>query len=272
MQAWYRDGLLPPDLPVRKEEDDKYMLLRELRQQCVDPVHPFRSAPPFPMDPSASLSDTKPLLPPISLLVQPRHFGPPALFFSSRGGHSTSIVDARGRSVLRGKFLWSSDEEGSSKQNAPRMGDIKRLEAFDVQDRSVLVAMRQGGLEAMDLGDALLKPADESRAALPYFLPPPSNINRRGPFVWKIGTAINSSSGGTALSARTKTGYMGRKASYPPGKSPLKSDFASVNGGDQEFTDEIIFLGRTGDNLYLCERNGGAFRILRLCQEAQTSF
>jgi hypothetical protein len=147
------------------------------------------------------------------------------------------------------------------------MGDIKRLEAFDVKDRSVLVAMRQGGLEAMDLGDALLKPADESRSVLPYFLPPPSNVNRREPFVWKIGTPLNSSTGGAALSAKAKTGYLGRKASYPVGKPQSKGDFIATNDSDPEFADEIIFLGRTGNDLYLCERNGGAFRILRLCPD-----
>lgn len=266
MQAWYKDGLLPPDLPVRKEEDEEYILLKDLRQHCVDPVHPFRSAPLLPLlQPSSPLSDpSKPLLSPISLLAQPRHFGPPALFYSSRGGHSTSIVDARGRSVLKGRFVWSTDEEDSLSISAPRMGDIKRLESFDVKDRSVIVAMRQGGLEAMDFGDALLRPADESRTVLPNYLPPPSNINRRGPFVWKIGTRIGSSTSGAALSAKTKTGYLGRKAGYPPAKSPLKGEFAGVNDGDPEFPDEIIFLGRTGDDLYLCERNGGAFRILRL--------
>ncbi|KAF9229464.1 hypothetical protein BS17DRAFT_743554 [Gyrodon lividus] len=269
MQAWYKDGLLPPDLPVRKEEDKEYILLKDLRQQCVDPVHPFRSAPPPPTpQPSPPLPDaSKPLLPPISLLLQPRHFGPPALFYSSRGGHSTSIVDARGRSVLKGRFVWSTDEEDNSKLSTPRMGDIKRLEAFDVRDRSVIVAMRQGGLEAMDFRDALLKPADESRTVLPNFLPPPSNTNRRGPFVWQIGTPISSSIGGAALFAKTKTGYLGKKASYPSGKSPAKGEFAGLNDGDAEFNDEIIFIGRNGNDLYLCERNGGAFRILRLCSD-----
>lgn len=267
MQAWYKDGLLPPDLPVCKEEDNEYILLRDLRQQCIDPVHPFRSAPPLAAIQPPLSDASKPLLPPISLLVQPRHFGPPALFFSSRGGHSTSIVDARGRSVLRGRFVWSTDEEVNHKQNAPRMGDIKRLEAFDVKDRAVIVAMRQGGLEAMDLGDSLLKPADESRAVLPHFLPSPSNMSRREPFVWKIGTLIHSSNGGAALAARTKTGYLGRKGSYTSGKSPSKGDFTTINEADQEFVDEIIFLGRTGDDVYLCERNGGAFRILKLRPE-----
>ncbi|KAG1755130.1 uncharacterized protein EDB91DRAFT_1242338 [Suillus paluster] len=269
MQAWYKDGLLPPDLPVRKEDDKEFMLLKDLRQQCVDPAHPFRSAPP----PSAtqhtapSSDAAKPLLHPISLLVQPRHFGPPALFFSSRGGHSTSIVDARGRAVLKGRFVWSVDNDDDSKV-IPRMGDVKRVEAFDVKDRSVLVAMRQGGLEAMDFGDALLKPADESRTLLPQFAPPPSNINRRGPFVWKIGTPITSStSGAAALSSKTKaSGYLGRKPSHSAGKSPARSEFHGTDG-DAENTDEVLFLGRKGDEVYLCERNTGAFRILRLCPD-----
>lgn len=267
MQAWYKDGLLPPDLPVRKEEEKVFMLLKDLRQQCVDPSHPFRSATP----PSATqhappaLDAAKPLLAPISLLVQPRHFGPPALFFSSRGGHSTSIVDARGRAVLKGRFVWSTDSDNESK-TIPRMGDVKRIEAFDVKDRSVLVAMRQGGVEAMDFGDALLKPADESRTLLPQFAPPPSNINRRGPFVWKIGTPIGSStSSATALSSKTKgSGYLGRKPSHTSGKSPARAEFNGTGDGDTESTDEVLFLGRQADEVYLCERNTGAFRILRL--------
>ncbi|KAF7326880.1 Kinase-like protein [Mycena venus] len=51
MQAWYRDGLLPPDLPVRREEDTEYMLLKDLRLQSVDPTYPFRVPPP-PAQPS----------------------------------------------------------------------------------------------------------------------------------------------------------------------------------------------------------------------------
>lgn len=235
----------------------------------MDPSHPFRTAPPPPaIQLTSPTSDaTKPLLAPISLLVQPRHFGPPALFFSSRGGHSTSIVDARGRAVLKGRFIWSADNDDDSKMIA-RMGDVKRVEAFDVKDRSVIVAMRQGGVEAMDFGDALLKPADESRSLLPQFAPPPSNINRRGPFIWKIGTPIASSTSGVAaLSSKTKAGgYLGKKTSYS-GKSPAKSDFSGTGDGDTEITDEVLFLGRRGDEVYLCERNAGAFRILRLCPD-----
>jgi hypothetical protein len=102
MQTWYRDSLLPLDLPVRREEDTEYILLRDLRAQSVDPSHPFRPPPPPLNVPSFTLvpDPVKPLLPPISLLTQARHYGPPALFFTSRGGHSTTIVDARGRSVL----------------------------------------------------------------------------------------------------------------------------------------------------------------------------
>lgn len=276
MQAWYKDGLLPPDLPLRREEDDEYMLLKDLRLQSVDPTHPFR-APPLPHMPSSSIATTlihdseKPLLPPLSLLGQPRHFGPPPLFFSSRGGHSTAIVDARGRSVLKGRFVWSSDEPGvgSRSPSGGRMGDIKRLEALDVQDRAVLVAMRKGGLEAMDLNDALLKPADESRTVLPQFAPPLSNINRRAPFVWKIGTPVSGFSASFSVrpssNGKGGPGHTGKKSGDVSAKSPAsRTDFSSVDN-DLDSHDEILFLGRKDDEIYICERNAGSFRILKLC-------
>ncbi|KII93263.1 hypothetical protein PLICRDRAFT_49330 [Plicaturopsis crispa FD-325 SS-3] len=269
MQSWYKDGLLPPDLPVRREEDTDYVLLKVLRLQSVDPTHPFRSPPPPLMSEPLPLQETsKPLLEPISLLSQPKHFGPPALFFSSRGGHSTTIVDARGRSVLKGRFVWSPDDQDDDDMPIPlaRMGDVKRLEAFDVKERSVLVALRQGGLEAVDLGDALLKPADESRTVLPQFSPPPSNINRRSPFVWKIGTPVSSSpTSFTALSARTRGGQsVHKKLSTGPGKSPGRTDFTLSSDADADNPNEVLFLGRKGDEIYLCERIAGSFRLLRL--------
>ncbi|KAJ6519630.1 hypothetical protein C8R45DRAFT_886312 [Mycena sanguinolenta] len=277
MQAWYKDGLLPPDLPVRQEEDTEYVLLKDLRLQSVDPTHPFRTPPPpTPLSATQQVftQPEKPLLSPISLLAQPRHFGPPALFFSTRGGHSTAIVDARGRSVLKGRFVWSDDGEGDGPDARPtslgRMGDVKRLEAFDVKDRSVLVAMRQGGLEAMDLGDALLKPADESRTVLPQFSPPPSNINRRGPFVWKIGTPVAASAtSATVLSSKPKgSGFShipGKKQSSGSTKSPMgRTEFSLGDNQDSEVADEVLFLGRKEDEIYICERNAGSFRILRL--------
>jgi hypothetical protein len=272
MQAWYKDGLLPPDLPVRREEDSEYTLLKDLRLQSIDPTQPFRvvaslvDAPPSTSIPPKV--DTA-LLPPISLLEQPQHFGPPALFFSSRGGHSTAIVDTRGRSVLKGKFLWSNDGGDPAKSSTScRLGDVRRLEAFDVKRGSVLVAMRQGGIEVVSLGDALLKPADESRTTLPHYNPPASNINRRAPFVWKVGTPLapspvragdlvtknngtsGSSEGNKASMVSTKTAN-GRPDSFPP-------DF------DVDSQDEVLFLGRKEDEVYMCERNAASFRILRL--------
>jgi hypothetical protein len=268
MHAWYKDGLLPPDLPVRKEEDAEYVLLKDLRLQSVDPTHPFRPVPPpLPPQSLSALGDVKPLLQPISLLSQPKHYGPPALFFSSRGGHSTTIVDSRGRSVLKGRFVWSTDEYDDVRPSfMGKMGDVKRLEAFDVHDRAVIVAMRHGGLEAMDLGDALLKPADESRTVLPQFTPPPSNTNRRGPFVWRIGTPITSShSTSAALSNKSKGGLLpAKKQGSGPGKSPARPEFSAGGDGDSDSLDEVMFLGRKNDEMYLCERNAGTFRILRL--------
>ncbi|KAG2023310.1 hypothetical protein CC2G_000978 [Coprinopsis cinerea AmutBmut pab1-1] len=273
MQAWYKQGLLPPDLPIRREEDEEFTLLKELRLQSVDPAQPFSFPPtPPPPPPVPPPPAEKPLLSPISLLAQPRHFGPPALFFSSRGGHSTTVVDSRGRSVLKGKFVWTNDDDSEDSKVTSKMGDIKRLEAFDVQDRSVLVALRQGGLEAVDLCDALLRPADESRTVLPHYSPPLSTTNRRPPFVWKIGTPIAASP--TPFSAltsqRPKTGFghlSGRKSSVSSGKTVVgRSDVHTVPG-DLEPTDEVFFVGRKEDEIYFCERNAGSFRILRLAPQ-----
>ncbi|KAF8633959.1 hypothetical protein AX15_001141 [Amanita polypyramis BW_CC] len=261
MQSWYKDGFLPFDLPVRREEDTTYTLLRDLRLQGVDPTHPFR---PSPL-PATSLTITsearleKPLLAPITLLAQPRHFGPPALFYSSRGGHSTAVVDARGRSVLKGRFVWSNDD--SCDDSCGRMGDVKRLEAFDVMDQSVLVAVRQGGLEAVNLSDALLRPADESRTALPQFNPPISNINRRAPFVWKIGTPI-SFSPPSSVSLPMRSRPIKKQSTGPSKSATGKSEFLLGDSGPEY--QEVLFLGRKDNEIYLCERNAGSFRILKL--------
>ncbi|KAG6878431.1 hypothetical protein C0993_007032 [Termitomyces sp. T159_Od127] len=286
MQAWYKDGLLPLDLPVRREEDKDFILLQDLRLHSVDPTHPFRAPPPPASSTPAMIDAERPLLKPISLLAQPRHFGPPALFFSSRGGHSTAIVDARGRSVLKGRFVWSSDaqHDDDDDEAAPalvgRMGDIKRLEALDVDDRSVLVAMRQGGLEAVDLSDALLRPADESRTVLPQFAPPVFNINRRAPFVWKIGMPVASSSSSAAAAAsvlakgKASSSYnlSGKKPSGGTMRSPaVRSEFA-LGDGELDSYEEVLFLGRKDDEIYLCERNTGSYRILRLCPALHSGY
>jgi hypothetical protein len=269
MQAWYKDGLLPPDLPVRRQEEIEYFLLKDLRLQCVDPTQPFGSPPPQVV--TLVEQEEKPLLKPLSLLAQPAHFGPPPLFFSSRGGHSTTIVDSRGRLVLKGRFVWSKDEDDKKGLVLnSRMGDVKRLETIDMGDRSVLIAMRQGGLEAIDLSDALLRPADVSRTLLPHFNPPQSSFSRRGPFVWKMGTPISSGlSSDGALAPSPSSGARGsaKKLSTTSGKSSGRSDFLSHGtDADSDLTqDEILFLGRKNDSLYLCEKNSSSFRILHLC-------
>jgi hypothetical protein len=266
MQAWYKDGLLPPDLPIRREGDKEYILLRDLRLQCVDPTHPFGNSTPVTVSPpSVPIEDGRPLLRPISLLAQPAHYGPPALFFSSRGGHSTTIVDARGRLVLKGRFLWTNDEDDdlAFSNSACRLGDVKRIEAIDVQDRSVLIALRRGGLEAIDLTDALLKPADCSRIILPHFDPPPSSVNRRAPFVWRMGAPLKPGPSTPVISA-LKGPTPRKKSSTVPGKSPNRTDFYLDPDGESQ-PEEIIFLGRRGNDLYVCERNSSSFRILHIC-------
>ena len=284
MQQWYKDALLPPDLPVRREEDTTYTLLKDLRLQCIDPTHPFRSSPPPPPPASAPsqtqvvpiVDPSKPLLPPISVLSQPRHFGPPPLFFSSRGGHSTTIVDARGRSIMKGRFMWSPDDaEENDIISGARLGDVKRLEAFDVKDRAVLVALRQGGVEVVDFADALLLPADSSRTIFPHFHPPTSSINRRSAFVWRIGerpSSLSDSPRMPALPPKLPGRFHGKKSSLVPLKSPAREGSSMSGDIDSEHPrDEVFFIGRRDDNVYFCERRFGSFRILRL-SPAQTEF
>lgn len=274
MHAWYREALLPPDLPVRREEDTDFVLLKDLRQHCVDPSQPFGPASIRTAAGDTPLGSTpagKPLLPPISLLSQPRLFGPPSLFFSSRGGHSTTIVDGRGRSVLKDRFLWTPDEVDIDGQTviSGRLGDVKRLEAFDLQGRSVLVAMRQGGIEAVELSDALLRPADASRDALPHFTAPPFQMNRRRVFTWRIGSPMSSTSS-TPVTVTTfprtssRHSMPTKKVSSTPGKSPARNEFGHGDIESEHTRNDIMFLGRQDDNLYLCEREGETFRIIRL--------
>lgn len=268
MQTWYKDGLLPPDLPVRREEDQEYMLLKDLRAQSVDPTHPFRSPPPPLKNFNLPTEPVKPLLDPISLLTQHRRYGPPALFFTSRGGHSTSVVDARGRSVLRGRLHWSVDEEEDFSVYGNRLGDVKRVEAFDIGDTTVIAAVRQGGLEVTDVVDALTTPGDFCRSVLPNYKPHPSAISRRGPFVWRVGSPVSAFTAGPVSSDKSlfSTSAGGKKQGLGKSSS-TKNETALGNADDYEGRqhEELLFLGRVDDSVYFCERSNGSFRILRLC-------
>ncbi|KAG8900389.1 hypothetical protein FRC01_010154, partial [Tulasnella sp. 417] len=181
MQSWFDDGFLPPDLPVRRDTETEYTPLKVLCAAAKHPGLPFRPPTPPPSPPPPEpLPVPNVLLHPISILAQPRRFGPPALFYTSRGGHSTSIVDSKGKSVLRGRINWTADDE------VTRLGDVKRLEAFDTRGRAVLLALRHGGIEVADVGDALCLPGDESRPVLPHFHAEAPSVSRRPPFTWKL--------------------------------------------------------------------------------------
>lgn len=265
MQTWFKDGLLPPDLPVRREEDTEFIYLQDLRLRSVDPSHPFRPTPPPLNSPILPLPNetVKPLLQPISLLTQPKRYGPPALFYSTRGGHSTAIVDARGRAVLKGRITWSPDDDVS------RLGDVKRLESFDIGKRAVMVAIRQGGIEVVDVGDALLRPAEHSRTVLPHYTCSSSSFSRRDNLVWKIGSPLDP----VASNPVSSDALPGQTLLVPPKKSGLGSGRSptrlelSIAGDELEhrFYDELLFLGRHQDNIYFCEKTNGSYRILRLC-------
>jgi hypothetical protein len=272
MQSWYKDGLLPLDLPVRRDMDDDFMSLKDLRSQAVDPEQPFKQLAPVtsnePPPPPPVVWVPKPLLPPVSILEQPRHYGPPALFFSSRGGHSTTVVDAKGRPVLKGRLGWTSEDEDCDNHlpHGGKLGDVRRVEAFEVgSNRTIIVALRQGGLEATDVGDALFKPADESRAYVPHFQVPPTGYNRRGCYIWRIGGPLGVPQDASPVSSRIATGGHAKKSSANLLRSTIRPEGgASTDFDEPSKEDEVIFLGRRDDDVYLCERSGASFRILRL--------
>ena len=289
MQAWLNDGFLPPSLPLRRHEDTDMITLQSLQASSTDPENPFQP-PLIPQSIVTTISNITPvvasssaqpqipipehLLPPISLLAQPKRFGPPALFYSTRGGHSTTIVDARGRSVLKGKVLWTVDKQGGAPDSTfVGLGDVKRVEAFDTKDRrAVVVALRQGGIEAVDMGDALLLPGDESRTFLPLFTAPPATTNRRRNFVWRLGTPVEDVS--TTLSPlgiqpRKQTSLGGGKKGSSKRMGSTKAPPSGEEPGSTVVApdDDVIFLGRNEDAVYMCERNADTFRILRLTAE-----
>ena len=302
MQSWFNDGFLPPDLPVRRESETEYILLRDLRRQSIDPNSPFRPPPPglklpdhvrqYSKPEIVQLDGTNPLLDPISLLTQPKHFGPPALFFSSRGGHSTSIVDARGRSVLKGRFKWTSDDQVSQNQIfvPMRLGDVKHLEAFEVDQaaRAVVVAFRQGGIEAVDVGDAIMTPGDGCRTVYPYFDPPPNTINRRKTYMWRVGDDVYAGTRGKVSEVRGLPGETDDSRNGSLGDVP--SDAITISapalGGHHHFgrkapvtrgvggdpleddrergLEDLLVIGRDKDKVYFCDRRAGTFRLLSL--------
>ena len=142
------------------------------------------------------------------------------------------------------------------------MGDVKHLETLDIRERAILVAMRQGGLEVVDVGDALLKPADESRTILPHYNPQ-TNISRRAPFVWKIGTPIVNTQLNELVNESGRI-HDSKKASTGPKRNSSGKPDTTSSDFNMDPQDEVLFLGRKEDEIYFCERNVGSFRILRL--------
>jgi hypothetical protein len=285
MQNWLRDGYLPPSLPLRRENETEFITLKELMEAHPDaeavffvdastPSSVSSSRPESPAAVTSANSGPSPwipvpnvLLPPASLLQQPRYFGPPALFFTTRGGHSTAIVDARGRSVLKGRVMWSHDGLDESETYGHVLGDVKRIEAFDTRDqRAVVVALRQGGLEAVDMGDALLQPGDRSRPFLPLFMSPATSTGRRKNYIWYLGGTVEDASTPSALlGIGTQRGTtLGRKM-VPQRRTNATRDHPKDPENNVLSPDEdILFLGRNHDRVYMCERNADSFRILRL--------
>lgn len=300
MQSWFKDDFLPLDLPVRRENETDYIPLKELQRQSIDPSSPFRPPPPglaIPLRHSPLRPEgVNPLLEPISILTQEKRLGPPALFYSSRGGHSTSIVDAKGRSVLKGRFYWTPDEASPrSMFSSSRLGDVKRLEAFEVgDDKAVIVAFRQGGLEAAEIGDAIMTPGDGCRTVYPYFDPPTGTYNRRSTFLWRTGQPVSATSNlSPSASSTFPRESSGAGKNVPPTSAALKRRslnpyLLSNNRGasgkmgplsdgeedrDHSFSgqEELLVVARLQDKVYFVDRSSGSFRFMVLSTIAASS-
>jgi len=261
MQSWFQDGLLPLDLPVRREDDTEFTLLKDLRQLSLDPTRPFHPNPSHTTPQELSQQALRPhpaesLLPPVSLLAQLRQYGPPALFFTSRGGHSTSIVDVRGKPVLKGRFMWTPDASGERHVYAP-LGDVKRLELFDVKDKAVIVALRQTGLEITYVADGLHQQEDTNNSDPLQF----NQQSRRRHFIHRVGTELVDETQTQRPSTATSTTSPKNSISY---FYQTKSERLHFSMEELWSEDELLFLGRNDDTIYLCEKCRGHFRFLCL--------
>jgi hypothetical protein len=164
--------------------------------------------------------------------------------------------------------MWTDDEDDEElNPTAVRLGDVKRLEAFDIGNSAVVVAVRQGGIEATSIADALMKPGDQSRMNLPSFNPSASLTSRRPPFVWKVGSPLSAFASGPVSSEQSFSRLPTKKPSSGLAKAANRLELSVVNEGDCEsrLQDELLYLGRRDDDVYFCERNATSFRILRLC-------
>ncbi|KAG9128450.1 hypothetical protein FRC07_011207 [Ceratobasidium sp. 392] len=137
----------------------------------------------------------------------------------------------------------------------------------------------QGGLEATDVGQALLDPADESRTALPNYKVGPGAVSRRSPYVWRLGTSIDSAGRATGSSnGKRRAGAGaggGRKRGSPKSNGASAVAIQGNDSGDESDVyiapeEEVIFLAREQDNVYICERSAGKFRLLRLSKTNPT--
>lgn len=86
-------------------------------------------------------ADPAPLLSPISLLLG-QQTNPPGLFFVSRGRHTTGIVDADGRSILRQPIRWRESSEDLH-EHIQDLDVYHRIEAISVGDgqKTAIVAL-----------------------------------------------------------------------------------------------------------------------------------
>jgi hypothetical protein len=189
---------------------------------------------------------------------------------------------------LKGRLYWTPDDATPQTIFSPaKLGDIKRLEAFEITNgRTVLVAFRQGGLEVTDIGDAIMTPGDECRTAYPYFDPPPSLCSRRSVFTWRTGEPVvervpdvDDGQSSFPNSSAIPVSTVGAGVNNPKRRSGHVSQLSGAKGptwkpgafsdGEEDsafygIQEDLLVLGRSQDKIYFCDRSTGKFRLLML--------
>ena len=78
------------------------------------------------------------------------------------------------------------------------LGDVRRLELFDIKDKAVIVALRQTGLEITHVSDGLHAQDDASNSSDPLH-GLSSQSSRRRHFIHRVGADIVEVAPGTSL-------------------------------------------------------------------------
>ena len=184
METWYNSKRFLTNLPVRHKDKKIFKPLSDFEN--VQPFYKAISNIGIPESPAASLKSLDPptpLLPPISLISDPKlpKIGPQNIFLVSRQHQSTLLVDNNGKSIIRGNGInWDENN------NTFPINNFELIYTNDDQTSAAIVAIRKTSFEVLDLADGLLTSPSEREKALPGWEYNMCRQSRILPYVHKV--------------------------------------------------------------------------------------